>query len=1239
MFPFGPRQRPRHLLRILALLTGFFGGTLRAKVTDYAADPLLSVTTVNLGKLNLRPISLAEIFTVIETETSLKLAYATGTFSLGEEIVLATDGVISLAQLFGMVSAQKDLEFVRDGGQVAVRGTTNSSAPRGQQIATTNLPAASESPSVRSMAVAASVPAARSGPSAGAASAELAATVGAIAGDDQSRSRREKRIGTAVSAAMVSATAGLEAKADVLEVAVELAGAAAGAAPAFADTIANAAAFAAPIKSIKGAAARLRSAAFSAARSPKSAVAATRSASAARVESAPAAKRSGVIRVPAGQTPDSFQFQPTPEPTRSETTSSAAPTLGANSSNFSAASSTESASAPAASSAPANSAFGTDTTSSLGPINLAPIELPPAAPAANADGVIKMEKFGVAESVTKSSTRGLKFERIQTTAAIDTLGAADLKKFVSNDVSSVLIRLPGVSMASSGGASFAVIRGLSERYSPVLLDGMSLPSPDPERQSPQVDIFPTRLMEALVVYKTFEARLPGTGTGGTIDLRTQGVPEGRFGEVQVGLRFDEGFFSNSRYLTYSTAGNKDLLALGKSDRAARGSLDPAVWTNVAGRVNSPLAARQTSLPPGYQFAAAFGDVVPIGTNGREFGFGLNLTYNSTYSTDESLKFGYNLSVGDAAKGKATSFPASTIRPSIESSERVAVAGALVAGFKLSPDHRFFTSILLSQTGDDTAEVKGPSNSVGDDPPLQHDLHYKQRHFLNSRIGGVHTFSGLGDFKADWVFGGTRVAQDEPDYRYMALAPQPGGLFFLFGTGSPEPRPTTRFWRSGQEDQRFGRVDFSKTLADGFLQAANFKWGVSVNRVDRDYSDQAYSFGVRGSNPPKLSGNLQTLGAEIISFPSGVTAFNDYSGATASGKRNIDALHAQFTLPFLSERIKWTAGLRAEHLNLGSTGKSYYSILTPYELYVNKETNVDAGPLAGAGNRTYVGKIDERNYLPTTSLTWTPRKSLNLRLAAFKTVALPSSRELGAYYTFDPITEVLQLGNVGLKPSSATSYDARIEWFGKGSDLLAVSAFYKQIKQPIEKFTYRLSVETVTWLNHPGEAKLSGAEFEFRKNLGFLAEPLASVTVGGNVTWIQAEVPVTKFEFLGSKDVFPAGKFTKRRLYDQPEFLGNADITWSLPRHGFSTALTFNYSGDSLYALRDYIYNLYRDSYYQVDWTMSQTFGRAWTLRLSAKNLTDSDRDYILDPTATSERYVYRSGKNGRSYSLSLLRSF
>ena len=147
MYPFNRRRRPRHVLRVLALLTGFLGGVVRAKGADYTTDPMFSVTTVNVGKLNLRPVSLAEIFTVVESETTYKLGYPPGAFSLGEEVVLETDGVISLAKLFGMVSAQKDLEFERKGNEIAVRAAARSSAASlGERAYAANLAALSGPP-------------------------------------------------------------------------------------------------------------------------------------------------------------------------------------------------------------------------------------------------------------------------------------------------------------------------------------------------------------------------------------------------------------------------------------------------------------------------------------------------------------------------------------------------------------------------------------------------------------------------------------------------------------------------------------------------------------------------------------------------------------------------------------------------------------------------------------------------------------------------------------------------------------------------------------------------------------------------------------------------------------------------------------------------------------------------------------------------------------------------------------
>ena len=73
---------------------------------------------------------------------------------------------------------------------------------------------------------------------------------------------------------------------------------------------------------------------------------------------------------------------------------------------------------------------------------------------------------------------------------------------------------------------FAIIRGLEDRYSSVLYNGGPIPSPDPDRQSVQLDLFPSEVVSDIVVAKTFAPELPSNSSGGSINIVTHDYPEG-----------------------------------------------------------------------------------------------------------------------------------------------------------------------------------------------------------------------------------------------------------------------------------------------------------------------------------------------------------------------------------------------------------------------------------------------------------------------------------------------------------------------------------------------------------------------------------------------------------------------------------------------------------------------------------------------------------------------------------------
>jgi len=73
---------------------------------------------------------------------------------------------------------------------------------------------------------------------------------------------------------------------------------------------------------------------------------------------------------------------------------------------------------------------------------------------------------------------------------------------------------------------YATVRGLSDRYTGTTLNGVRVPSADPRRRAVQMDLFPTGTVDSITVTKTFMPNLSGDFTGGGVDIKTKGIPEG-----------------------------------------------------------------------------------------------------------------------------------------------------------------------------------------------------------------------------------------------------------------------------------------------------------------------------------------------------------------------------------------------------------------------------------------------------------------------------------------------------------------------------------------------------------------------------------------------------------------------------------------------------------------------------------------------------------------------------------------
>lgn len=107
-----------------------------------------------------------------------------------------------------------------------------------------------------------------------------------------------------------------------------------------------------------------------------------------------------------------------------------------------------------------------------------------------------------------------------------------------------------MSGVSVEGGKYVYVRGLGDRYTKAILNGVDIPGLDPDRNTLQMDIFPTNVIDNIVVHKSFSADLPADFTGGVINIETKDFPEEKTGNISFSLGYNPQMHLNSNYLTY-----------------------------------------------------------------------------------------------------------------------------------------------------------------------------------------------------------------------------------------------------------------------------------------------------------------------------------------------------------------------------------------------------------------------------------------------------------------------------------------------------------------------------------------------------------------------------------------------------------------------------------------------------------------------------------------------------------------
>lgn len=810
----------------------------------------------------------------------------------------------------------------------------------------------------------------------------------------------------------------------------------------------------------------------------------------------------------------------------------------------------------------------------------------------------------------------------ESSQVLDGISARQFAMNGDNDAAAAIKRVTGVSVE---GGKYVFVRGLGDRYSKTSINQAETPGLDPNRNSVQMDLFPSNLIDNLVVYKTFSPDIPASFSGGFINISTKEFPE------QFSLQFSGSLGYNTNATFQENVLTDDLgklHALGFADKGRR--MPASIRDGITPRTFDLGQAQQLDMetksfsgsmaPTVYSPAMNQNFSFSVGNQhvlfGKQVGFIAGLSYQRSYEYYKNGDLGRFFLPGDVtAPALDTLYALQDER----SKESVLWGALLNTTVKLNANNKVSVNLMHNQSADASTrflEGKFPFAS-GDNPDFNVQLRameYVQRSLSTGQLKGVHMI-GERKIKLDWSGAYTLSTQDEPDLKYfnnLRFGSSPES--YSYDAVSNNVRPASRYFREMQETNIDAKTSVEIPLVTGATDS-KLKIGGSYVSKDRSfdemivqYKPEPYATAYNGDIGQYFAEhNLGLVGPSNTVQYGLIILDQTTGGGTYRGKENIPAAYAMIDW-HVTEKLKVSTGVRYE------------------------QTDIEVDNVNARETERFA-TLNNHDLLPALNLTKEFANNTNLRFAYGRTIARPTFRELARFASFDFQGDFILIGNPFLKRSVIDNIDLRYEIFPRTLELFSVSAFYKRFTDPIERAidpnTNDLS--TQVFFRNVEEAYLAGLEVEFRKKLDFVTPALTNFSIGFNLAYIYSQVDISEGELALIRVNDPAAD-DRRVMFGQSPYIVNALLSYDNAVKGLNANVNFNVQGSRLSVVSTGgIPNVYEKPRPTLDFNLKKAIANRWALKFSATNLLDSP--YRMTHEFNGAEYNYSSYRLGRNFSL------
>ncbi len=861
------------------------------------------------------------------------------------------------------------------------------------------------------------------------------------------------------------------------------------------------------------------------------------------------------------------------------------------------------------------------------------------------EAVQELDEVKIVATAQQKTEMAMQVLQRKSAIVLDGISSQQISRMGDSDAAGALKRVTGVSVL---GGKYVFVRGLSERYMKITLNGAEIPGLDPDVNTVQMDLFPSNILENMVVHKTFSPNLP-TFTGGHVNIVTKDFPETETILFSASFGYNPQANLNDKFLTQES-GKTDWMGFDDGNRDVPEEVKNKEWQIF---ISDPdtigMYSRLFSKKLNTKTKMSF----------------LNQSYSLSYGNSYDL-FGGILGLISAISYKKdyTYFENSTIDQvsrNVSSSadldeaygnEEVVWSAMLGLTYKFNTFNKIGINILRNQSGASAGRYKTGVREIypGGAEAQEISPEYIERSISSFQLNGKHVMPEWRNFQIDWFGSYTYSTQNEPDMRFWYNS---FTVNETSGDTSYNIIPNTlplRYYRYLNEWDFHGSLHIT-IPADWLVHKSRLKIGgdyITKERNSEEYRftlKTNYSSAYYNGNPNDYVADDRILNAEneftggSIYYSSDLLTNDVYSyyseESSSSGFLMLD-VPLKFMRIVGGVKYEFTDVFTENLVNADSLSWTdrYNPTWNFYQLIKNKYKK---------------GEYTTNDVLPSINLTFLVSEKINLRFNFWKSISKPALREIAPLAYYDFLRGLFFTGNEDLVRSINYNYDFRVEYFFKPGELLSFSTFYKKLQDPIEvkapetaeniEYQYRNGVTT----------GIFGIETEIRKTLDFVRFT-RHLQVGLNITLVYSQIDedqdrLAEVELQNLDYEFP----DTRPMFGQAPYSFNSYLTYNNPELGLESNVAYNISGPKLIIIsQSAAPNIYEMPFHQLDFNISKRISKYLEIKLAVKNILNDDHktsyinhkveDFSLSKpfafTKFEEEMIdFRSYKTGTEYSI------